>query len=262
VEYPPTKELAYMLENHDLAEKVALVTGGASGIGFGCAAYLKEAGAKVLIIDVDREAGEKAKNQLGLEAFIVGDVSSNADCQSAIEKTANRFGHIDILVNSAGVIRRKSVVELTEREWDLVIDVSLKGTFLMSKYTIPIMEKQGGSIINIASGWGLKGGPKAAAYCAAKGGVVNLTRAMAIDHGPQNIRVNCICPGDVDTPLLKSEAIQLGEDQVKFMTQAADRPLARVGSPVDIARAVYFLASDLSSWITGAVIVVDGGGLA
>jgi NAD(P)-dependent dehydrogenase (short-subunit alcohol dehydrogenase family) len=130
-----------------------------------------------LIIDVDREAGEKAKNQLGLEAFIVGDVSSNADCQSAIEKTANRFGHIDILVNSAGVIRRKSVVELTEREWDLVIDVSLKGTFLMSKYTIPIMEKQGGSIINIASGWGLKGGPKAAAYCAAKGGVVNLTRA-------------------------------------------------------------------------------------
>jgi len=251
-----------MKENDNLQEKVAIITGGGSGIGYGCASYLKEAGAKVAIFDVDKASGERARRQLGLDAFLAGDVSSSADCKRAIQELSRQFGHIDILINSAGVIRRRSVVDLTEEQWDLVIDVSLKGTFLMSKYAIPIMERQGGSIINIGSGWGLKGGPKAAAYCAAKGGVVNLTRAMAIDHGPQNIRVNCICPGDVDTPLLRSEALQLGEDEVSFMSEAADRPLARVGTPADIAKAVFFLASDLSSWVTGAVIVVDGGGLA
>ena len=120
----------------------------------------------------------------------------------------------------------------------------------------------GGSIINVGSGWSLKGGPRAAAYCAAKGGTVNLTRAMAIDHGKHNIRVNCVCPGDVDTPMLRSECAQLGEDAQAFMREAANRPLARVGTPVDIANAVLFLASPMSSWITGAALVVDGGGLA
>ena len=120
----------------------------------------------------------------------------------------------------------------------------------------------GGSIINIGSGWSLKGGPKAASYCAAKGGVVNLTRAMAIDHGKDNIRVNCVCPGDVDTPLLLSECAQLGQDAQSFMREAANRPLARVGTPEDVANAVLFLSSPMASWITGTALVVDGGGLA
>ncbi|MFP3513293.1 SDR family NAD(P)-dependent oxidoreductase, partial [Peribacillus sp. SIMBA_075] len=116
-------------------------------------------------------------------------------------------GRIDILFNNAGVIRRKTVVELEEQDWDLVINVSLKGAYNLSKFVIPIMAKSGGgSIINTGSGWGIKGGDKAAAYCAAKAGVVNLTRAMAIDHGPENIRVNCVSPGDTDTPLLREEA--------------------------------------------------------
>ena len=252
-----------MTETWDLAGKVAIVTGGGSGIGHGCARYLAEAGARVAIIDVNEAAGEAARQQIGGEALFIGaDVSSSDDCRHAIEEVEDRFGRIDILVNSAGVIRRKSVVDLPEEEWDLVLDVSLKGTYLMSKYVIPIMERTGGAIVNIGSGWGLKGGPRAAAYCAAKGGVVNLTRAMAIDHGPQKIRVNCVCPGDVDTPLLRSEAVQLGADTGKFMAEAADRPLARVGTPLDIAKAVYFLVSDLSPWVTGAVVVVDGGGLA
>jgi len=252
-----------MEERQELAGKVAIVTGGGSGIGFGCARYLAEAGAQVAIIDVNQASGEAAREEIGDGAlFIRGDVSSSADCQKAVREVSDRFGRIDILVNSAGVIRRKSVVDLAEEEWDLVLDVSLKGTYLMSKYTIPVMERTGGAIVNIGSGWGLKGGPQAAAYCAAKGGVVNLTRAMAIDHGPQKIRVNCVCPGDVDTPLLRSEALQLGADTEKFMAEAADRPLARVGTPLDIAKAVYFLASDLSPWVTGAVIMVDGGGLA
>lgn len=252
-----------MTERRDLAGKVAIITGGGSGIGLGCALYLADVGAQVAIIDVNDAAGEAVREEIGEDAiFIRTDVSSNADCKSAVEQIQEKFGRIDILVNSAGVIRRKSVVDLTEEEWDLVLDVSLKGTFLMSKYTIPIMERNGGAIVNIGSGWGLKGGPQAAAYCAAKGGVVNLTRAMAIDHGPQKIRVNCVCPGDVDTPLLRSEAVQLGADTDEFMAEAADRPLARVGTPLDIAKAVYFLVSDLSPWITGAIVTVDGGGLA
>lgn len=252
-----------MTEKRDLVGKVAVITGGGSGIGLGCARYLAEAGAQVVIIDVNEAAGEAAREQIGREvSFIRGDVSSSADCRRAVEEVAGRFGRIDILVNSAGVIRRKSVVDLEEEEWDLVLDVSLKGTYLMSKYAIPIMERNGGAIVNIGSGWGLKGGPQAAAYCAAKGGVVNLTRAMAIDHGPQKIRVNCVCPGDVDTPLLRSEVVQLGADEKEFLAEAADRPLARLGEPLDIAKAVYFLVSDLSPWVTGAIVVVDGGGLA
>jgi NAD(P)-dependent dehydrogenase (short-subunit alcohol dehydrogenase family) len=134
----------------------------------------------------------------------------------------------------------------------------------MSKYVIPVMVKNGGgSIINTGSGWGLKGGDKAASYCAAKAGVVNLTRAMAIDHGPDNIRVNCVCPGDTDTPMLRGEARQLGFDEESFLESSGkERPLRRIGVPRDVANAVLFLASDLSSWITGTTLVVDGGGLA
>jgi len=252
-----------MTERRDLAGKVAIITGGGSGIGLGCARYLAGVGAHVAIIDVNEAAGEAAQEEIGGEAlFIRTDVSSSADCRRTVEQVDARFGRIDILINSAGVIRRKNVVDLAEEEWNLVLDVSLKGTYLMSKYVIPVMERMGGAIVNIGSGWGLKGGPKAAAYCAAKGGVVNLTRAMAIDHGPQKIRVNCVCPGDVDTPLLRSEAVQLGADTDEFMAEAADRPLARVGTPLDIAKAVYFLVSDLSPWLTGAIVTVDGGGLA
>jgi NAD(P)-dependent dehydrogenase (short-subunit alcohol dehydrogenase family) len=119
----------------------------------------------------------------------------------------------------------------------------------------------GGAIINTASGWALKGGPQAASYCAAKGGVLNLTRAMAIDYGKHNIRVNCVCPGDIDTPMLQSECEQLGQARDAFMKEAANRPIARVGTTNDVANAVLFLASPMAAWITGAHLVVDGGGL-
>lgn len=172
-------------------------------------------------------------------------------------------GRIDVLFNNAGVINRKSVLDLEEAEWDMVMDVIVKGTYLLSKYIIPYMKKSGGgSIINTGSGWGLKGGADAVSYCAAKAGVVNMTRAMAIDHGKHNIRVNAVCPGDIDTPMLHDEAVQLGENEVEFMKEAADRPLNRVGQPIDVANTVLFLASDLSSWITGTSILVDGGGMA
>jgi NAD(P)-dependent dehydrogenase (short-subunit alcohol dehydrogenase family) len=133
----------------------------------------------------------------------------------------------------------------------------------MCRQAIPIIrEAGGGAIVNIASGWGLTGGPRAAAYCASKGGVVQLTRAMAIDHGPDAIRVNCVCPGDTGTAMLAEEARQLGAPDGEFLAEAARRPLGRIGEPEDIARAVLFLASEASGWVTGTTLVVDGGGLA
>ncbi len=203
------------------------------------------------------------KSEQGRPQFLKCDVRSAADCHRAVEAVIAKQSKIDILVNCAGIAIRKDVVELTEAEWDLALDVTLKGIYLLSHEVVPHMIRTGGgSIINIGSGWSLKGGPRAAAYCAAKGGAVNLTRAMAIDHGKHNIRVNCVCPGDVDTPMLQSECAQLGENKEAFMHEAANRPLARIGTPDDIANAVLFLASPMSSWITGASLVVDGGGLA
>lgn len=247
--------------------KVAVVTGAASGIGRCIALRFAEMGALTSLLDIDeqkgREAADEIRNQGGEATFIQCDVRSAADCRGAVETVIQKAGKIDILCNCAGIAIRKDVVDLTEDEWNRSLDVTLKGIYLLSHEVIPHMiGAGGGSIINIGSGWSLKGGPKAAAYCAAKGGAVNLTRAMAIDHGKHNIRVNCVCPGDVDTPMLRSECAQLGEDVHSFMREAANRPLARVGTPEDVANAVLFLASPMSNWITGAELVVDGGGLA
>jgi NAD(P)-dependent dehydrogenase (short-subunit alcohol dehydrogenase family) len=247
--------------------KVAMVTGAASGIGRGIAIRLAEMGAFVAVLDIDETKGRATVAEIeahdGRASFLKCDVRRAADCRRAVEAVIEKKTNIDILVNCAGVAIRKDVVELTEAEWDFAVDVTLKGIYLLSHAVVPQMIRTGGgSIINIGSGWSLKGGPRAASYCAAKGGAVNLTRAMAIDHGKHNIRVNCVCPGDVDTPMLASECAQLGEDKAAFMREAADRLLARVGTPDDIANAVLFLASPMSSWITGAALVVDGGGLA
>ncbi len=247
--------------------KVAIVTGAASGIGRGISLRLAEMGAVVALLDIDdikgRESVEEIEAHGGEAAFLNCDVRSAAECRRTVAALIEKSSKIDILCNCAGVAIRKDVVELTEDEWDLALDVTLKGIYLLSREVVPHMIRNGsGSIINIGSGWSLKGGPQAAAYCAAKGGVVNLTRAMAIDHGKHNVRVNCVCPGDVETPMLRSECAQLGGDLPAFMREAANRPLARVGTPDDVANAVLFLASPMASWITGAALVVDGGGLA
>ena len=255
-----------------LEGKVAMVTGAGSGIGRGIAVRLAEMGSFVAVLDIDDTKGRETAAEIeahgGSAAFVNCDVRNAAECRRAVETVIKRQGEehsgkIDILCNCAGVAIRKDIVDLTEDEWDYALDVTLKGVYLLSREVVPHMIRNGGgSIVNIGSGWSLKGGPRAASYCAAKGGVVNLTRAMAIDHGKHNIRVNCVCPGDVDTPMLRSECTQLGADRDAFMSEAASRPLARVGTPDDIANAVLFLASPMSSWITGTALVVDGGGLA
>ena len=180
-----------------------------------------------------------------------------------MEKTLKRFNKIDVLFNNAGVFHPKTIPECTEEEWDETIDASLKGAFLMSKFVLPSMIERGrGSIIHTSSGWGIQGGHKAAAYCAAKGGLVVMAKAMAIDHGPDGIRVNCVCPGDVDTPMLYDDAVKRGMSWEAYAAEASDRPLGRIGGVQEIAEAVLFLASDESSFVTGTALVVDGGGVA
>jgi len=247
--------------------KVALITGGGSGIGRATALLFAREGATVAIVDVNELKGQAIVKTIiqegGRAIFVHGNVTYTADCQSAVQQTVEQLGKLDILFNNAGIIRRTSVLETSEEEWDRVMATNVKSVFLFSKYVIPIMVKAGGGvIINTASGWGLVGGRNAASYCASKGAVVLLTKAMALDHGAQNIRVNCICPGDTDTPMLRSEAEQLGIPEGEFLSESAKRPLQRIGKPEEIAQAALFLASDASLFITGTALVVDGGGLA
>lgn len=250
-----------------LKGKIAVITGAASGIGLATSKLFSLQGAKVIMLDVSSK-GKEIASEITNAQFIYCDVTNVENVKEVADIVKEQFGTVDILFNNAGVTVRKTVVELTEKEWDFVIDVGLKGVFLMSKYFIPLMEKNGGSIINTGSGWGLKGGNQAAAYCAVKGGIVNLTRAMAIDHGKDKIRVNSVNPGDTDTAMLRDEGLQTGDinemnNVNEYLNDCGnDRPLARIGMPSDIAKAVLFLASDLSEWITGTALVVDGGGIA
>lgn len=250
-----------------LTGKRALIAGGASGIGRATALLFAREGAAISVVDLDEVGGRAVGKEIDHEGsraiFVPCDVTQAGDCQRAVEQTVRDLGGLDVLVNSAGIIRRANVLETTEAEWDQVMAVNVKSVFLLSKYAIPVMaEAGGGVIINVASGWGLVGGPRAAAYCASKGAVVQLTKSMALDHGRQNIRVNCICPGDTDTPMLRDEARQLGEPMEQFLAEAAERPLGRIGRPEDIAEAALYLASDASSFVTGTALVVDGGGTA
>jgi len=249
-----------------LQGKVALVTGAASGIGRAIALRFAAEGAATVFADVDETAGaaaaEEAERRGAHARFARTDVSCAADCARAIDAALAAFGALHILVNCAGVIRRATVAELSEADWDLVMDVNAKSVFLMSRAALTHLAAARGNIVNIASGWGIAAGPRAAAYCASKAAVVLLTKAMAIDHGPQGVRVNCICPGDTDTPMLRAEARQIGQPATEFLAEAAHRPLRRIGRPEEIADAAVFLASDAAQFITGTALVVDGGGLA
>lgn len=252
---------------YNFSNQVIIITGATGGIGEATALAFSQAGAAVVLADINEQAGtemaDKIRQQGGQALFIKTDVANSQACRHLVDETLHHYGRIDVLFNNAGITKRASVLETSEEEWDNVMAVNLKAIFLMCKYAIPTMVKQGkGAIVNTASGWGIVAGKDAVSYCASKGGVVLLTKAMAIDHGPDNIRVNCVCPGDTETNMLKEEAIQLGKPEDALVKAGVDRPLQRVGKPGEIAKAVMFLASDEASFITGEDLVVDGGGLA
>jgi NAD(P)-dependent dehydrogenase (short-subunit alcohol dehydrogenase family) len=250
-----------------LKRKVSLITGGTSGIGEATAVLFAREGAKVVITGRNEARGHQVAARIvdagGEAIFIRTDVRHAADCKRAVHETLRSWGRLDILFNNAGVFYPQTAVECTEEDWDLQIDINLKGTFLMSKYALePMLAQRSGVIINNSSGWGIVGGDRAVAYCASKGGVVLLTKAMAIDHGRQGIRVNCICPGDVDTPMLPEDARLRGLNWSAYLVGCENRPMGRIGTAEEIAKAVLFLASEDSSFMTGAALVVDGGGTA
>jgi NAD(P)-dependent dehydrogenase (short-subunit alcohol dehydrogenase family) len=251
-----------------LAGKAALITGATSGIGEATAVMFAEEGAAVAVVGRDADRGHAVEGRIrsdgGRAVFVRADVRDADECERAVDETVGAFGRLDVLFNNAGVYFENDTIGCSEEEWDAQVDTSLKGAFLMSKFALPHMVAQGsGSIVNCSSGWGLVGGERAVAYCAAKGGMVVMTKAMALDHGRQGIRVNAVCPGDTDTPMEREDAKAKGMSWDEYVRWAGEgRPIERIASPDEVARAVLFLASDEASYITGAAVPVDGGGVA
>lgn len=249
--------------------KVAVVTGSGNGIGRAIARAMADAGAKVVVSDVLHEDGERTVDEIaergGSAVFVPADVSSPDQAQSLIDAATREFGDLDILVNNAGIGGGQARLhELEPKDFDRVIDVNLGGTFLCSKYAIPHFLGSGhGCIVNIASTYGLIGVPKAPAYCASKGAIINLTRQLAVDYGPDGIRVNAICPGYIDTGLGR-RASTLSAEQLSAATAirekaASMQPLGRQAQPEEVAAVALFLASDEASFMTGSIVPVDGG---
>ncbi len=246
-----------------LAGKVALITGGGTGIGHATALAFAREAAKVAVVGRRLEKLLEVVKEIkaaGGDAIAVScDVSRAADVQGAVRKVVETFGRLNTVVNNAGVLHVSTIEEILEDEWDRLIDANLKGPFLMCRAALPEFRKAGGgAIVNVGSVLGLVAMKKRAAYCASKGGVTLLTKAIAIDHGHENIRANCICPSIVETELVSQLFNTPDGDRVK-RERLATIPLGRMGRPEDIAELAVYLASDESSWLTGAAIPIDGG---
>jgi len=248
-----------------LADKVAIITGGASGIGKATALLFVKEGAKVAIADINDEGGrsviEEIRARGGDALFVHADVTKMDDAKAMVEKTVERFGRLDILFNDVGVGCGTNILDLQESEWDRVFDLNLKSIYVCSKYAIQAMMRSGGgSIVNISSIGGLVSatytGP---AFAASKGGIVNMTRSMAIHYARKGIRVNCVCPGTIRTPMTEDWLAGIWKDPMQKAEFLANYPMGRIGDAMDIAYAVLFLSCDEASWITGAILPVDGG---
>ncbi|MGD0637969.1 MAG: glucose 1-dehydrogenase [Nitrososphaerales archaeon] len=240
--------------------KVTIVTGAASGIGRGAAMVFAASGAKVVVADINEEGGRKTVEEIrgrgGTAIWVRTDVSSAADAKNCVARAVEEFGRLDCLFSNAGFNPTGTVVETTEELWDRLIDVNLKGMFLMCKYSIPEMKKAGkGSIVCTASVDGVLAIRNEAAYIASKGGIISLVKAMALDHALENIRVNCILPGAIRTALYE----KFIAENPGIEDQAKEHPMNRIGEPEEVAEVAMFLLSDAPSFMTGAIVPVDGG---
>ncbi len=252
--------------------RAVLVTGGALGLGKGIAEAFAREGAAVAVADVDRAAAERLVAELmrrGHRAIAtIGDVSSAADAERMVREAVDALGRLDVLVNNAGIQPVDwyyRVEDTPEEVWDRILDVNLKGQFLMAKYALPRIRAQGpgGSVINMASVQGIQSMPGVPSYAASKGGILSLTRNMALDYAPDGIRVNAICPGTMDSEMVRTSARAEGGDIDETLARyGAFHPLGRLGTPEDVAQAALFLASDRSSFVTGTSFIVDGGFMA
>jgi meso-butanediol dehydrogenase / (S,S)-butanediol dehydrogenase / diacetyl reductase len=248
-----------------LKDKVALITGAGSGIGRASAIRFAEEGAKVMVADVRTESASNTAAEIGKAGgtakSIAVDVRVGAEVQRMVDETVKLFGRLDILFNNAGVYVPKNVVDTTEEEWDWVVDVCLKGVFFGCKYAIPHMVKQGGGvIINTASGAGIEGVPNLGAYQAAKGGVVIMSKGIALDFARQKIRCNTICPGVIETPIAENcNNLPAGASAQIWERSGPMHPLGRNGKPEEVAALATFLASDQAAFITGVAVPIDGG---
>ncbi len=249
-----------------LAGKVAIITGGGQGVGRAAAYRFAEQGASVVIVDINKKTGEETASRLSDSGwsvlFIHADVSNSSAVQEVVEQVRERIGKLHVIYNNASVFLPQQdgkVVDIREEVWDRVLAVNLKSIFLFCKFGIPLMiESGGGSIITTASSAGVIGIPDCDAYTASKGATISLTRSLACEYAPENIRVNCIAPAGIETPMLNQSSLDSSNfDEERFLTLRT--PLRRYGKPEEIADVAVFLASDESSYVNGAVIVADGG---
>lgn len=245
--------------------KVALVTGGGASIGQAAALRFAEEGAEVVVADVNRAAAEETAETIRSRfkrraVAIKCDVSSEEDVANMVSATMEQFGQLNVVFHAAGIFEICKATELSERDWQRTIDVNLKGTFLCAKHVIPAMIRGGGgSIVNAASVTGLVAFPANTAYCASKGGVVLLTKTLAIDYAKDNIRVNCICPGGIDGPMMERFFALAPDPAAAKAAVAAAAPMGRMGQISEVVEPVLFLSSDAASYITGIALPVDGG---
>ena len=252
------------MPNPRLNNKIAIVTGAGSGIGRACAIALASEGAKVALVARRQDRLASVAREIGGSALVLpADISKQTEISRVIDQVVSRFGGLNVLVNNAGILHIGTVEQITEEQWDQTFDINVRGLWLLSRSVLPHLRKAGGgSIINVASVLGINGARNRASYAPSKGAVVLLTKCMAIDHGHEKIRVNAICPSFVETDLTAAVVSQAPDPDAVRRERIAVHPIGRLGQPEDIAGMAVYLASDESSWVTGAVFPVDGGYLA
>ena len=252
------------MKNDYFKGKVAIITGGTSGIGLTTAITLLRLGASVALIGRQREKGEavlRELNQYGSKVcFFRGDVNKIKDCQMVIEQTVASFGRLDIVINSAGIYMEKSIDEVEEDEFDQMMGINIKGTYFICKYALPYLpQASGGAIVNISSDAGINGNCLCTTYCASKGAVTLFTKALSLEVIHDGIRVNCVCPGDVDTPMLQKQLSGVDNPKEYLREMASIYPIGRIAQPQEVANVICFLVSEEASFVNGAVWTVDGG---